>query len=258
MNAITVSPEQFIFAQNHELKTTSLKVADAFGKRHDDVLKKVRTLGCSQEFNARNFAAVEYSDSKGEKRPAYEMTKDGFMFLVMGFTGKQAAGIKEAYINAFNLMYEKLFPRQPETKALPLPNHITKPEALRFRLSMQAHCKGDRVMYKTLYRKVYEHFNITEYAHIPAGRLSEAAKVAGIKLVAAKQTEVAPIQEQVPMPLSDENTKLSVNQIAELFERKNILLVSGNEFVAVSKQDYEGIKAYFALAVQLGKKLNLI
>ena len=36
------------------------------------------------------------------------MTKDGFMFLVMGFTGKKAAQIKEAYINAFNQMSTKL------------------------------------------------------------------------------------------------------------------------------------------------------
>lgn len=36
------------------------------------------------------------------------MTKDGFMFLVMGFTGTRAAEIKERYINAFNEMAEKL------------------------------------------------------------------------------------------------------------------------------------------------------
>lgn len=36
------------------------------------------------------------------------MTKDGFIFLVMGFTGHKAAAIKEAYINAFNIMAEQL------------------------------------------------------------------------------------------------------------------------------------------------------
>lgn len=36
------------------------------------------------------------------------MTKDGFVFLVMGFAGKEAARIKEAYINAFNAMAEQL------------------------------------------------------------------------------------------------------------------------------------------------------
>ncbi len=46
----------------------------------------------------------EYTDNTGRKLQSYEMTKDGFMFLVMGFTGKKAAAIKEAYINAFNEM----------------------------------------------------------------------------------------------------------------------------------------------------------
>lgn len=108
---LATNPENFIFASNDDLRTTSLKVAEAFGKLHKDVLRKIQTLDCSPEFNQRNFAPVEYVDAKGEKRAAYEMTKDGFMFLVMGFTGKAAAQIKEAYINAFNLMHDKLFPK---------------------------------------------------------------------------------------------------------------------------------------------------
>ena len=89
---------------NGQVVTSSLAVACYFSKRHDDVLKKIRALECSKEFNARNFAAVEYVDAKGECRPAYQITRDGFAFLAMGFTGKRAARFKEAYINAFNQM----------------------------------------------------------------------------------------------------------------------------------------------------------
>lgn len=32
----------------------------------------------------------------------YEMTKDGFSFLVMGYTGKKAGEFKEMFINEFN------------------------------------------------------------------------------------------------------------------------------------------------------------
>ena len=84
--------------------TTSLKVAEVFGKRHDTVLRKIKTLDCSADFNARNFAAVDYRDGKGEKRPMFEMTRDGWSFLVMGFTGKKAAQFKERFIEAFNRM----------------------------------------------------------------------------------------------------------------------------------------------------------
>lgn len=38
----------------------------------------------------------------------YYLTKDGFVILAMGFTGKVAAKFKEAYINAFNEMEERL------------------------------------------------------------------------------------------------------------------------------------------------------
>lgn len=97
------------------LMTTSLKVADAFGKRHDNLLRKIETLGCSTEFNALNFEAVEYLDLKGETRKAWNMTKDGFMFLVMGFTGTKAAAIKEAYIAEFNRMADELHRRELAT-----------------------------------------------------------------------------------------------------------------------------------------------
>jgi phage regulator Rha-like protein len=36
------------------------------------------------------------------------MIRDGFMFLVMGYKGKRAAHIKEAFIEAFNMMEERL------------------------------------------------------------------------------------------------------------------------------------------------------
>lgn len=94
---------------NGKAVTTTQDVADYFRKLHKDVLKKVSTLECSPEFNERNFAPVEYIDAKGEKRPMYEMTKDGFVFLVMGFTGKKAAAFKEAYIAEFNRMEAELY-----------------------------------------------------------------------------------------------------------------------------------------------------
>lgn len=99
-----------IMVERHDNQaiTTSLKVAQFFGKQHKDVLKRIRGLGCSPEFNERNFAPVEYLDQKGERRPAYEMTKDGFVLLVMGFSGSKAMRIKEAYINAFNWMADQL------------------------------------------------------------------------------------------------------------------------------------------------------
>lgn len=96
--------ENLVRTEEGRVFTTSLIVAEAFGKNHKDVLRAVENLECSKEFNERNFAPVEYLDAKGEMRPAFEMTRDGFVFLVMGFTGKKAAAWKEKFLEAFNAM----------------------------------------------------------------------------------------------------------------------------------------------------------
>lgn len=96
--------------------TTSLMVAEVFGKRHRDVLRSIRQTYIPKDFNERNFALVEYTDEKGEQRPMYEMTKDGFVLLAMGFTGKKAMDFKVKYIEAFNEMERKLREIRPNEK----------------------------------------------------------------------------------------------------------------------------------------------
>jgi Rha family phage regulatory protein len=101
---------QLIAAPNGVPVTDSLLVAKAFGKRHKDVLYKLKNIGCSADFTERNFTLCFKNNElqNNKPQPFYQMTKDGFMFLVMGFTGKKAAAIKEAYINAFNWMTVEL------------------------------------------------------------------------------------------------------------------------------------------------------
>ncbi|EDX6361083.1 transcriptional regulator [Salmonella enterica subsp. enterica serovar Ealing] len=94
--------------ENGRAVTTSVAVAEYFRKMHKDVLKKIDNLDCSPEFTERNFAPSEYTDSTGRKLPAYQITKNGFVFLVMGFTGKKAAAFKEAYIAEFDRMENEL------------------------------------------------------------------------------------------------------------------------------------------------------
>lgn len=86
--------------------TTSLIVAHVFGKRNADVLRDVRNLHCSPEFKERNFVLMvsisELPQGGAQKSEYYEMTKDGFSFLVMGYTGDKAGQFKEMFINEFN------------------------------------------------------------------------------------------------------------------------------------------------------------
>jgi Rha family phage regulatory protein len=79
-------------------------VAEVFGKKHKNVLQAIEMLECSESFTRLNFQPSEYKDSTGRKLPMYRMTRDGWAFLVMGFTGAEAAHWKEKYIAAFNAM----------------------------------------------------------------------------------------------------------------------------------------------------------
>lgn len=93
---------------NDQALTNSLLVAKEFGKEHSKVMRDINNLACSQEFRAANFGESSYTSEQGKEFPMCTMTKDGFSFLVMGYTGKKAAQFKEAYIKAFNKMEEEI------------------------------------------------------------------------------------------------------------------------------------------------------
>jgi len=82
--------------------TTSLIIAKVFEKNHQHVLRDIKELSCSKEFRQANFGLSSYINSQNKKMPAYEITKDGFSFLGMGFTGAKASKFKEMFINEFN------------------------------------------------------------------------------------------------------------------------------------------------------------
>ena len=84
--------------------TTSLKIAEVFGKQHKHVIDAIRKIEAPSTFTEPNFRPSEYIDQTGRKLPMYIVTRDGFTLLAMGFTGKAAMQFKVAYIEAFNAM----------------------------------------------------------------------------------------------------------------------------------------------------------
>lgn len=113
--AVQVAPTDqelsLVAVENEHAVTTSLRVAEVFGKQHKNVVRDIKSLDCSEEFRKLNFepSKIAYQNGNIKKQlPMYYITRDGFMFLVMGFTGKTAAKWKEAYIKAFNEMESKI------------------------------------------------------------------------------------------------------------------------------------------------------
>lgn len=92
--AITFLTSHQSLFKDGRLVTTSQAVADYFDKQHKHVLAKIDTLDCSPEFTSANFSAdvqtVEIGNGAERESRCYLITKDGFMFLVMGFTGKSS------------------------------------------------------------------------------------------------------------------------------------------------------------------------
>lgn len=104
---------EFVVLSDATLTTDSRRVAKHFKKRHSDVLRAYDNLKCSAKYRERNFAeTVETRANPSGGAPisarVVQMTKNGFVLLVMGFTGEAAMAIKEAYIEAFDKMADQL------------------------------------------------------------------------------------------------------------------------------------------------------
>ncbi|HHQ6553302.1 TPA: Rha family transcriptional regulator [Serratia fonticola] len=112
LSILAVSPE--IFIHDGKAVTTSLAVANFFKKTHDNILKKIRAVitECEPEYHLVNFNEVVRDVPGGDgairKMPMFELTRDAFVLIVMGFTGKKALQWKIDYIGAFNRMEAKL------------------------------------------------------------------------------------------------------------------------------------------------------
>ena len=83
--------------------TTSRAVAEIFGKEHRNVLRDIDALLAAEPACLLNFEQTPYVEpSTGRTYRMFEITRDGFTLLAMGFTGPQALKWKLAYIEAFN------------------------------------------------------------------------------------------------------------------------------------------------------------
>ena len=104
---------ELVYLKNEQALTDSLTVAEMFGKRHDHVLVKIaKILNDSPENSGQCFHKTRYKDASGKWNTKYLMNRDGFTFLVMGFTGKKANEWKWKYIDAFNKMEKVVMERQ--------------------------------------------------------------------------------------------------------------------------------------------------
>lgn len=90
------------------LTTTSRIVAECFEKQHKHVLRDIDELKKDVPNFGLMFYEIQEPDSYGRLQRVYQMNRDGFSLLAMGFTGDKAMAWKLKYITAFNEMEAEL------------------------------------------------------------------------------------------------------------------------------------------------------
>ncbi len=190
---------------NGQPTTLSTDVAYFFEKPHNDVLKAIRAiLSKLPEDRLGNFSqtVVTRANPSGGapiQSKAYRLTRDGFTFLAMGFTGEKAQAFKWAYIDAFNRMEEAL--RAPtEQSAL-----ITTTEQYEIRKAIKSRAKNSSVHYQTVYNALYDYFKIASYKDLRHDQMKAALTL----------IETCTLKPQLPAPTLAEGSVILSAQEAE-------------------------------------------
>lgn len=170
--------------------TTSLDIAEHFGKRHDHVCRDIRSLCEQLPENQRApkfgeaFRTVAGPNNSERQEVYYTVFFDGFILLVMGYTGKKALGMKLAYIEAFNAMREEL--ERAKTEPVENPDKLPTPDApltpdqqctlqAIVRAKVEALPREQRGgLYPKTWSRFNNHFRLAKYCQLPQSRMSEA------------------------------------------------------------------------------------
>lgn len=79
-----------VIMYDQQAVTTSLKVAEVFGKRHKNVMQNIEGLLKNQPAKQMFVKSTYVNPQNHQEWPMFYMNRDGFTLLAMGFTGKKA------------------------------------------------------------------------------------------------------------------------------------------------------------------------
>lgn len=156
---------------NNQAVTNSRDVACVFEKQHKHVLRDIRELDIPADFRESNFGPNKIkvlNNPDGEETESYDMTKDGFVLLAMGYTGAKAMKFKLAYIEAFNKMEAALIGKQ--TPMAPLsPAQQRQVQKL---IADKVYATGVQkkyagVLFRQVYRQIKDTFGVAIYRDVP-------------------------------------------------------------------------------------------
>jgi Rha family phage regulatory protein len=95
---------EIVILKRNRTATTSLIVAEKFGKRHDRLLRKIEDLIEDDNRGLLFFGESSYMNLQNKEQKMYVMDRKSFSILVMSFTGKKAIDWKIKFYDAFEAM----------------------------------------------------------------------------------------------------------------------------------------------------------
>lgn len=149
--------------QGNQAMTSSIQIAEVFGKRHSHVLDaieaKIRSAENSADYKSM-FTESTYIDKSNRNSKNYLLNRDGFTFIAFGFTGTEADKFKLDFIKAFNAM-ENTIKQHIQIPKNPM-------EALKLMFDVQTEVKEDVNLIRTRVVDLEEnvHLSATDYSHI--------------------------------------------------------------------------------------------
>ena len=187
--------------------TTSLSIAEHFGKQHKDTLKSIRNL-CAElpeDVRERNFAltyrTIAGPNNSERQEEFFIVYFDGFILLVMSYTGKKALQIKLLYIAAFNAMRDELaaqrgaaLPEVPHIAITPSTTASRKP----LRALVHAWAQVSGTPHTALWPQVKAHFQLERIDDLPEEWIPDALEWVQGKI--DNLTPALPAAEPVPAP----------------------------------------------------------
>lgn len=201
MNAVQNIPVVTVVDGN--VTTLSTDVATFFEKEHSKVIRSIEniiaTLPQERLGNFSQTVVTRANPSGGApiKSKAYRLTRDGFTFLAMGFTGARAQEFKWAYIDAFNKM-EAALRQCPAQTQLPTPT-LTEQQAYAIMSKVAMRAKRDGVKYQTIYHALKSRYQVTKYTHIPRDKFEDAVNfILTVDLRTPAVPEQGPKQKPIP------------------------------------------------------------
>ena len=173
-------------------------------------MRDIRSLiaNTPERFRALNFEETFRTvpgPNNSERQEIYFIIhRDGFMLLVMGYTGKKALAIKLAYIEAFNAMEAELSGNSLPSGDASRPSRRSDPERKALTAIINTWVSMAPIHYASARARVNAHFGVASVDALTIGQVRDAIRWVQEKIDALQQALPAQVQPaSLPAPIDE-------------------------------------------------------